>query len=122
MLTKSRISTAKATDISASLLLDFCMGELLLAGNLSLPPGKCKPELSFFIFSSYEANAECFITERQQGSGVCGAGVEIDAARAGNCPCRPDGDAARRDRSGAFAAVSTGVVLGAEEVDRHGVT
>ena len=59
---------------------------------------------------------------RRQGSGVCGAGVEIDAARTGNRPCRPDGDAARRDWRGALAAVAAGVVVGAEEVDRHGVT
>ena len=50
------------------------------------------------------------------------AGVEIDAARPGDRPCRPDGDAARRDRRGALAAVHAGVVVGAEEVDRHGVT
>ena len=58
---------------------------------------------------------------RRQGSGLCGAGVEINAARTGNRSCRADGDAARRDRRGEFAAVHARLVVGAEELDRHGV-
>ena len=61
--TSSRISTAKATDISASLLLDFCMGELLSVGNLSLPQWKCRRKLPFSV--SLIIRGECRVLHNE---------------------------------------------------------